>query len=128
MFAARPTALVISSVVFLALCTAQTPMRTAYVRPHTSIAMVARLDARVAMDALPRRLTAPNVTDHAPWKVRRKAVLEQSDPTAGEECDLGPASPPDDRSTLSLLEFTFPRLPSNRPLRCSSARRSLKIA
>jgi hypothetical protein len=118
MFAARPATLVLSSAVFLVLCAVHAPSFRPYVRPHTSIEMVARLDARVATIALPRRLTESSISDHSPWKIRRKAVLERSDPTAGEECDLGPASLPNDLSNLSLVDFIFPRLPSNPPLRC----------
>jgi hypothetical protein len=118
MFAARPATLVFSSAVCLVLSTLHALERSAYVRPHLSIAMVTRLNAHVTTVALPRRLTGPITTVLSPWKIRRKAVLEQSDPTAGQECDLGPASLPNDRSTLSLGDVTFSRLPCDPPLRC----------
>jgi hypothetical protein len=53
-----------------------------------------------------------------PWKSRQKIVLGETIQEINDECDLGPAVPPDRRTTPAGIELAAPS-PSNRlPLRC----------
>jgi hypothetical protein len=54
----------------------------------------------------------------APWKSRRKAVLEQTNPQIGEECDLGPVLLPSGPIHVVMVEALARPLSSGHPLRC----------
>ncbi len=119
MFACRYATLILAGMLFLTLSSTHAPSGHRDDKSHSlQIDAAFRLQAAVATVALPRRLASPRVTFHSPWKSRRKAVLEQTDPTQVDERDLGPASVPKGRDRLALIERPPSRLPSDPPLRC----------
>jgi hypothetical protein len=63
----------------------------------------------------PARLSA--ISHHAPWKIRRKAVLE-TNPQIREECDLGPVLVPNRPLNVVPVEALARPLSSGHPLRC----------
>ncbi len=58
------------------------------------------------------------ISRHLPWKSRRKAVLEESNPQIGDESDLGPAPAPNRPFSVLTVEAPAPPLAASHRLRC----------
>jgi hypothetical protein len=58
------------------------------------------------------------ISPHIPWKSRRKAVLEQTNPQIGDESDLGPAPVPNRPFSVLTVEAPARPLAASHRLRC----------
>jgi hypothetical protein len=88
------------------------------VGPRAENAPVARPLASAPADLGAVDSSPLSLTPFTPWKMRRKAVLEETDTRIGQESDLGPACLPDRVSSLAQLGPIRSRLINRIPLRC----------
>jgi hypothetical protein len=88
------------------------------VRPRAECARVARSLANAYADLATHDSSPQSMTPFTPWKMRRKAVLEETETRIGQESDLGPACLPDRVSSLAQVGPIQSRLIDRIPLRC----------